>query len=692
MKSVRQLLDDLQQKRYVGREKELAVMRQELLGVEGDWRLLHIHGPGGIGKSALLRAFQRTARDRLILYVDGSSFLYPADFIEAIRIQLATIGFPLSESANEMRLGEAEAELINRISEESGEIVLLLDSLDRWGSIESWMRVSWLPLLTVRVKVCSAGRYPLNEDWLSAAGWGSVVRNIRLSPLNRKESDSYIIACGITNRALQRAIELFSGGIPLALSLACESALQYGASSFLEGTQTRAIIESMDRAMFQGEQEPWQHKRLLCTASLLWRFDQDLLQWILGEEIPQGIFREFCCSPYVMLYRQGGYYILDAVRQWMKADFEHRAPETYAIYMRRALSAIERRWMMTGFGDAERRKMLRAEKMFLLLPNGSFKSDHLYRYGTGFEIKAARKEDLALMSEMFQHMMMICPPFLPDDTLQFTFIKAVWEAEPSAFRVVCHENKIVGFYIFLPLNDKTRLIFTENCITCSYIKETPQQDLEYLLWISASAPEFDPGVNSIITKDILCHRISGKLVFMSCHGPVDLLCRRLGFERLPWADYHSSGGLHFQAARIDLRNDDFFNRMSLTVESIEQISIEQEVRIKLVKQVLEHYHSLNRECSLLDRISSFISDKSINLSNDEITIRISSCIVKTLNQMAEGKSQEQMQDRIIRLFYIDRIGSHETVASRLGLPMTTYYRYLNKGIRKLADDFFPALR
>jgi hypothetical protein len=72
-----------------------------------------------------------------------------------------------------------------------------------------------------------------------------IVRNVRLSPLNKKEIDSYTSAYGITDRKLQDAIERFCGGIPLALSRACETAIQHGTSSFLEGEQTINMITSI---------------------------------------------------------------------------------------------------------------------------------------------------------------------------------------------------------------------------------------------------------------------------------------------------------------------------------------------------------------------------------------------------------------------------------------------------------------
>ncbi|RUS43884.1 ATP-binding protein [Cohnella sp. AR92] len=687
MKIVRQVLNDLQQKRFVGREKELAVMLQELCGINDDWCLLHIHGPGGIGKSALLRAFQRTAQERLILYVDGRSFLYPTHFIEAIRIQLSEAGFSRTDTADESRIGEAEAELLNGIADRCRGIVLLLDSMDRWGTVEPWLREKWLPLLTVRVKVCTAGRYPLDEGMLSATEWCGVYRNIRLNPFNRREIERYTIACGIADPEMSYSIESFSGGIPLALSLACEKVIMHGARSFLEGGQTQAIIASMDRALFQDGKMPTPFKRLLSAASLLWRFDQDMLQWILGEDVPADTFNDFCNLPYVKRFQQGGYGILNAVRKWTNAEMEQRSPETHARYKQRAIGAIERRWMNTAPGNEERKQKLRLEKVFLL-SDDFMKGFYFSGDRPNFEIRAASQEHLSILAELFHPYYLSFPPFMSDDTEQIALIDDLWEAEPSSFRVVYCEDKVAGVFTFVPIHEKTRPLFAENCVYSAYIKETPPDDKDYLVWILGVQREYEPEFSSATVQDLLARQITGKrvTVLTPLEGPVESICR-LGFERISWADYKSPGGLLWKAARIDLRRDDYFYRIP-NVDSNEQSTILPEARVQLVKQMLERYHGLNRESSLLETVGRLIHGRH-DQSNEALSAHIGNRIAKILKEWTDGKSQEQMQERILRLFYIERIGSHENVASRLGLPMSTYYRYLKKAFSRLAEELFP---
>ena len=72
--SIGDLAAMLDAERFVGRHRELAVVEAALAG-DSPIRLVHIHGPAGIGKSALLRAAARLGRHagRPLVVIDGRS-------------------------------------------------------------------------------------------------------------------------------------------------------------------------------------------------------------------------------------------------------------------------------------------------------------------------------------------------------------------------------------------------------------------------------------------------------------------------------------------------------------------------------------------------------------------------------------------------------------------------------------------
>jgi hypothetical protein len=56
-----QRLSSARQRRFVGRSAELELFRAALSRDAPDFAVLHIHGPGGMGKTTLLRAFAQIA-------------------------------------------------------------------------------------------------------------------------------------------------------------------------------------------------------------------------------------------------------------------------------------------------------------------------------------------------------------------------------------------------------------------------------------------------------------------------------------------------------------------------------------------------------------------------------------------------------------------------------------------------------
>ncbi|WKX68586.1 AAA family ATPase [Streptomyces sp. XD-27] len=126
---------------FVGRKEELAVF-EEALGTGA--RVLFVHGPGGVGKSALLERFaQRAAEaDRNVLMLDGRVLQEsPAAFV-----------------------AEAGAVLADERA------VLLIDTFEQVRGLESWLREQFLPVLPTGALVVIAGRIPSDMMWQADPG------------------------------------------------------------------------------------------------------------------------------------------------------------------------------------------------------------------------------------------------------------------------------------------------------------------------------------------------------------------------------------------------------------------------------------------------------------------------------------------------------------------------------------------
>ncbi|TDD31790.1 ATP-binding protein, partial [Nonomuraea terrae] len=122
---------------FVGREEELAVFRAALYG--GGCGVVHVHGPGGAGKSALLRRFAHEA------VVAGR----PVSVVDGRMVESSPAAF------------EAAAGLVLR----DADGVLLVDGFERLQGLEGWLREWFLPRVPVGALVVIAGRNPPDLRW-----------------------------------------------------------------------------------------------------------------------------------------------------------------------------------------------------------------------------------------------------------------------------------------------------------------------------------------------------------------------------------------------------------------------------------------------------------------------------------------------------------------------------------------------
>ncbi|TLS48906.1 ATP-binding protein [Paenibacillus antri] len=117
-------LKDVESACFVGRTEELRIMLSHAAG-DWNWQWLHIHGQGGIGKSALLRRFRSELEGMPCFSLDGGR--NKEDALEKLAVQLGEIGtFDHFDSDPDVIV-----ERLNQLSRGSGcNFVLLIDAFE----------------------------------------------------------------------------------------------------------------------------------------------------------------------------------------------------------------------------------------------------------------------------------------------------------------------------------------------------------------------------------------------------------------------------------------------------------------------------------------------------------------------------------------------------------------------------------
>jgi hypothetical protein len=186
--------------RFVGRTAELAVF-DRLFVDDPPASVVHVHGPGGIGKSALLRQVERLGAERgwSPWRIDGRELPPVPGALESI---------VLAAQAEERPL-------------------LVFDTYERISGLDGALRTRLLPALPARAIVVLAGRERPAPEWFQD-GWEHVTRALPLAPFNAAEGRAFVDAHAAVDDATADALVRWSTGSPLALGLAAAIAQREG--------------------------------------------------------------------------------------------------------------------------------------------------------------------------------------------------------------------------------------------------------------------------------------------------------------------------------------------------------------------------------------------------------------------------------------------------------------------------------
>ncbi|MEV4019950.1 ATP-binding protein [Nonomuraea angiospora] len=279
---------------FVGREEELAVFNAALYG--GGCSVLYVHGPGGIGKSALLRRFAHEAA------VAGR----PVSMVDARMLEPAA-------SEAELVLCDADA-------------VLLVDDFERIQGLEGWLRERFLPRLPMGALVVIAGRNPPDMRWQADPGWAGALEVLPLRDLRAGDAQALMDSAGVPAE-LREPLLAFAGGHPLALLLGAAVAVKDGGAG-RRGTPHQDVVATLLDQLV-GELPSAAHRQALEICAHAYMTTEDLLRAVLPEDAGM-LFRWLRRLPFVESSSRG-LFPHDVVREVLEADLRWRDPEGYAV-------------------------------------------------------------------------------------------------------------------------------------------------------------------------------------------------------------------------------------------------------------------------------------------------------------------------------------------------------------------------
>lgn len=325
-------------RQFVGRTPELDLFKAALMADDLPFLILHVFGPGGVGKTTLLGEFASACAGLGIpaWRLDGRNIdSVPESFIAALG---AASGVQAPQSP------------LDALTARGGRQVILIDTYETLNPLDAWLRETFLPQLPADVLVVLAGRQPPALAWRADPGWQALVRTIPLRNMTPEESRAYLAERRVPAEQHTSVLN-FTHGHPLALSLVADGfaqrrdwQFQPEAAPDVVKTLLEQFVQKVPGPAHRAALETCALVRLttetLLAEALLMPDVHELFDWLRGlsfvESGPLGLFPH------------------DLAREALTSDLRWRNPDWYAELHRRTRGYYANRLKQTRGYEQQR--------------------------------------------------------------------------------------------------------------------------------------------------------------------------------------------------------------------------------------------------------------------------------------------------------------------------------------------------
>ncbi|MEB3177543.1 MAG: ATP-binding protein, partial [Nostocaceae cyanobacterium] len=318
--SLAERLSQERYRRFVGRALELQLFQGAITATELPFYILHVFGPGGVGKTTLMRQFAQMC-DKLkiqVIYVESRNIKpNPESFISTMR--------------SLMGLGDGDSPL-QKLGELNQRNVILIDTYETIAELDEWLREEFLPDLPENTLVVLSGRNPPSSGWRSDAGWQALIHTLPLRNLSPQESQTYLSRRNVPHTQHGYILE-FTHGHPLALSLVADTIAQGQELSFQADSAPDVVKTLLER--FVQEVPTPAHRMALEACAVVRLTTEALLMQMLDLPQVHDLF-EWLRGLSFMESGQLGLFPHDLAREVLIADLKWRNPDFYAQLHHRA--------------------------------------------------------------------------------------------------------------------------------------------------------------------------------------------------------------------------------------------------------------------------------------------------------------------------------------------------------------------
>ena len=529
-------LSDVAISSFIGRQNELALLSSAIRSDDLPFVVAFIHGPGGIGKSLLVKVLLSSLGPDVHKYVMDCRHIEPTPhgFLGALGGALDIKDEPNHQS------------IVRHLSATGQRTVLALDTYETFGLMDTWLRQEFVPNLTENALIIIAGRQAPNEAWFTAPGWQGLCREIKLRGLSEDEAREMMESRGLTPLQVER-IQRFARGYPLVLEMAAIALHAQPDLKIKDGPPPK-IVQQLTQGFLSGLLP--ETVEAVEAASTVRCVTEPLLRTLLSVPRVSEVFKNLQSLPFIDVTTEGLTFH-DVVHDTISKELSWRDPERYRTYRKRAWSFFSKESQHAvahGLWSCTANMLYLAEHPVVreaFFPAGA--TDYMVEpatVGDGNDIC-----DIASSTEVEE---------------AANLIKKWWDRYPDTFSVAkTRDGKIAGYYSIFEPTDIEREHLVDDPLTAAWLKhlsEHPVSDNERVLflrrWLARTTGEAPSPVQGACWLDIKraymalrpsLRRLYTTVIDLETYGPI---VTPLGFTPLEGA-HVSIGGVTYYTAALD---------------------------------------------------------------------------------------------------------------------------------------------
>ncbi|MFI5187008.1 MAG: hypothetical protein ACHQF0_09805 [Chitinophagales bacterium] len=678
MARLRDILQQQRKKNFVGRQIELNFFSNLLQSDSPDYHLIYIYGPGGQGKTTLLKQFGDACHEAAVPF-----FLLDCRYIEAHPDSFRQ-SFQLSSPFG-------EAEVFDAVDKHKGPVVLMIDTYEKLKPLDDWLRMDFLPELPENVITIITGRIALSTNWKTDPGWQSITKTFSLKELTDEESKQLLNRRNIPLENIHRIVQ-YTHGNPLALSIVADMFDQRSNSHF-DPLDSPDIMKTLLEQFVQEVPSP-AHKAALELCSLVNVTTEQLIEEVLGPQLAHELFNWLTTLTFIEK-GPAGIYPHDIARDAIVGELHWRNPDWYRhLHIKTQQYYIARLLKKTG----ESQRALLFSLIFLHRMNPAVKPFFEFQETGSSWMDFPREEDKPHLIEMVKK-------FEGDESAK---IFEQWLRHEAATTWVFRDAEKTPAGLVLKIDIEKLKTKTHDEVINDVIAYKTKSKLEegqlmtaFRTWMGREHYQNVSGVQSAIFLAIVQYYFTPGLAvsMLNCAHP------DFWSQVLNYADLHHTTELDYEVNEIPhgWYMHDWRERPPLAwLELMGKREINEEESASMTTETDAHSlteqqfaDAVNDALKLIDNPKKLLRNPLLQcrfvkenneLENSEINLALTLAdkIKKTVDSL-QNSPKDEMLHRILFRTFINPVGSQEQTADFLYMSFSTYRRNLKKAVERIAD-------